>query len=340
MTEKQLVPIDSGQQPTDAQAISLGTLQAGTPHALISGASAVAKPLADLIDKQKLFSVISGRKYVRVEGWTTLAIMLGVVPREVSCSEQEGIYTAVVELVRMNDGVTLSRASAECGEEKPWCDRPRYARRSMAITRATGKACRIAFSWIMTLAGYEATPAEEMDLLESRKEELPAARTGKGGAPRKAIDVTFEKAGFDQGAERTTIGQFSPEAKMLAADIGQYGLDRARVIAWCQRTWPQNPIETLADLTRSQANILLQKLPVFAAQARNTGPAAEVKAEAEVASGWVGEPLPGENPVVRWRDAAKRARELAEHADDPTARQKDLDWAAECDAKADELEKA
>ena len=36
------------------------------------------------------------------------------------------------------------------------------ARRSMAQTRATGKACRLAFSWIMALAGYEPTPAEEL----------------------------------------------------------------------------------------------------------------------------------------------------------------------------------
>jgi hypothetical protein len=32
----------------------------------------------------------------------------------------------------------------------------------MAVTRATGKAYRLAFSWIMNLAGYEVTPAEEM----------------------------------------------------------------------------------------------------------------------------------------------------------------------------------
>ena len=32
----------------------------------------------------------------------------------------------------------------------------------MAETRATGKAMRVALSWVMALAGYEATPAEEM----------------------------------------------------------------------------------------------------------------------------------------------------------------------------------
>ena len=33
---------------------------------------------------------------------------------------------------------------------------------SMAQTRAVSKAFRLALSWVMTLAGYEPTPAEEM----------------------------------------------------------------------------------------------------------------------------------------------------------------------------------
>jgi hypothetical protein len=47
--------------------------------------------------------------------------------------------------------------------KQTWGSRPKYARRSMAVTRATGKAFRISFSWIMSLAGYATTPAEEMD---------------------------------------------------------------------------------------------------------------------------------------------------------------------------------
>ncbi len=62
----------------------------------------------------------------------------------------------------MENGQVLTRASAECGHDNPWKQRPHYARRSMAQTRATGKACRLAFSWIMSLAGYSATPYEEV----------------------------------------------------------------------------------------------------------------------------------------------------------------------------------
>jgi hypothetical protein len=119
----------------------------------------------DLIEAQKLYSVISGRKYVRVEGWVPLARMNGVIPREVeNVGHEDGRYVARVQLVRVADGMVLTEASSECGgpEEEMWQKRPPYARRSMAATRATGKACRLAYSWIMALGGYEPTPAEEM----------------------------------------------------------------------------------------------------------------------------------------------------------------------------------
>jgi hypothetical protein len=144
--------------------VQLGTLQADTPTALVKGATAIADTLASLIRQKKLAVTIQGREYVRVEGWTVLGALLGVIAREEGVIEREdGSYLATVTLVRMADGVVVSRASAECGMDEPtWADRPKYARRSMALTRATGKAARLAFSWIMALAGFEATPLEEM----------------------------------------------------------------------------------------------------------------------------------------------------------------------------------
>jgi len=74
---------------------------------------------------------------------------LGVIPREDSVEAlEDGGYVAKVSLVRMADGAVISSASSECGMDEPtWAGRARYARRSMAVTRATGKAARLAFSW-------------------------------------------------------------------------------------------------------------------------------------------------------------------------------------------------
>lgn len=156
--EKAIVPVGDAR---------LGAL-AVEPDQVIARATAIAKPLGQMILDRKLYTEIKGRKYVRVEGWTTLGAMLGVLPREVAVQKLEDGYEAQVELIRASDGLVIGRASAIClKSEKRWSTADEYAVRSMAITRATGKAFRLGFSWIIKLAGdYEPTPAEEMDVIE------------------------------------------------------------------------------------------------------------------------------------------------------------------------------
>lgn len=148
----------------EAVRVDLGVIRANHPAQVVALATEAADALAKVIKAKRLFSVINQKEYVRVEGWTTLATMMGCLPREVTMTRDEkGTYTATVELVRMSDGAVLTRASAECGMDEPtWKARADYARRSMAATRAVSKACRLAFSWVMVLAGYQATPAEEI----------------------------------------------------------------------------------------------------------------------------------------------------------------------------------
>jgi hypothetical protein len=210
----------------------------------VSGAAELACQLAAVIDKQHLATVIKGRRFVNVEGWTTLATMLGVTAREVFTVETEGVYTATVELVRMADGACISRASAECGSPdeldkygKPvWSTRPRYARRSMAQTRATGKACRLAFSWIMSLAGYEVTPVEEM---------TPLVASGQIDEPPPPLRIS------------------ASQLKLLEAQIRDYGLDRGRVEASVKAAWK---IALLSELSLPQFEKLLLQLEKWASQ--------------------------------------------------------------------------
>ena len=149
--------------------VQLGTLQASTPQSLVNGASEMARVLDSVIEEKKLFTLISGKKHVRVEGWLRLATMLECTPREVSAArlaqdgEFPGAWESSVEIVRMKDGAVISRASAMVSDDEPmWKSRSHYARRSSATTRTTSKACRLAFSWIMSLSGYATTPTEEM----------------------------------------------------------------------------------------------------------------------------------------------------------------------------------
>ena len=132
---------------------------------LIQRATDMSTILSDVIEKKKLFSTIQGKKFVRVEGWETLGALCKCHPQIISCipiMDGQG-YLAEAVVQRVGDNKILSRGLAMCTrKEKNWENRDDYALFSMAQTRAVGKAFRLGFSWIMSLAGYEPTPAEEM----------------------------------------------------------------------------------------------------------------------------------------------------------------------------------
>lgn len=166
--------------------VPMGTLQVA-PELVIATGTRIANELKQVVIRQKLFSNISGKNYVRVEGWNTLGALMGILPREEYVKEIDNGYEAKVQLIRTSDGVVIGGASAICTrEEKNWITRDAYAVRSMAITRATGKAFRLGFSWIMKLAGFQVTPLEEMpaevvetDVVESGNGEEDEKPTGK-----------------------------------------------------------------------------------------------------------------------------------------------------------------
>lgn len=142
----------------------ISLLDAESPQAVVDCGVSIANQLARIIKRQKLSVTIQGKRHVLSEGWSLIGAMCGVLPREVSVTEDAaGNVIAVVELIRISDQAILGRASAMCGiDEKEWAKRPRHARRSMALTRAVGKAFRLCFSWVIKLAGYESCPAEEI----------------------------------------------------------------------------------------------------------------------------------------------------------------------------------
>lgn len=150
----ELVPHD-GQPPATL-------FHTDDPVEVLARAGRVADALKSVIDRQGLVANIQGRDYVKVEGWSTLGSMLGVVPVVAWTRRTEDGWEARVEAKTL-DGRTVGAAEAMCSKaEKTWKSRDDYALRSMAQTRATSKALRGPLGFVVTLAGYEATPAEEM----------------------------------------------------------------------------------------------------------------------------------------------------------------------------------
>lgn len=135
------------------------------PVEIIRRATETASALSEVLRKQKLTTNIQGREHVRVEGWTLLGTMLGVFPVCEWTRPLEGQSGWEARVVaRTLAGQEVGAAEAQCSRsENTWKNRDDYALRSMAQTRATSKALRQPLGFVVTLAGFEATPAEEMD---------------------------------------------------------------------------------------------------------------------------------------------------------------------------------
>ena len=180
----------------------------------ITVATKVASSLKNVIETQGLAVIIKNKKgqkneYVTAEGWEVLGTMLGCTPyvEEVIELPKDGpkfMYQATVS-IRQGD-VILSKASAIAERNNMQKDRPSVY--SMAQTRALGKAYRMALSWIIKMAGYEPTPAEEMpkynerEALEAKASaEMKQRKKEQSIVPEKVVDVEAEEvvepAGFE-----------------------------------------------------------------------------------------------------------------------------------------------
>lgn len=144
----------------------------------------VASTLQTFVTERKLTANIQGKNYPLVEAWQFAGSQLGLIPvvKEVKnlSTESELKYESIVEVIRLTDGVVLSRGYAVCSNKENSKRRfDEYAIASMAQTRAVGKAYRNILAWLMKAAGFEATPAEEMDFIkdevgDNKRDELLA----------------------------------------------------------------------------------------------------------------------------------------------------------------------
>lgn len=135
---------------------------AAGPGEVVERATMVADALKDVIVKKGLFTIIQGKAHVRVDGWQLCGAMVGINAVCVATEPVEGGFKATVE-ARTQDGRVVGRADAVCTkDEAKWKSRDDYARLSMAQTRATSKALKGPLGFVISLAGYSSTPAEEM----------------------------------------------------------------------------------------------------------------------------------------------------------------------------------
>lgn len=130
----------------------------------------LAKALQKYAKESGLIVDIKGKNYAMVEAWQFAGSQLGLYPIVQSVERQkdekndEIKYRADVDLFKMSDDKLIGRGSAICSNlEAKKRNFDEFAIMSMAQTRAVGKAYRLLIGWFMKAAGFEGTPAEEME---------------------------------------------------------------------------------------------------------------------------------------------------------------------------------
>ena len=153
--------------------------------AKVNVATTVANTLAPLVRNQDL--VVKGlnrsnkdAEYVTVEGWEVLGTFLGIVPVTTTIAEIKNDKGRIVGYrargtlyqnpIIENDEIVGGRviARAEAQANKQGFQKDLFAIESMAQTRALGKAYRMGLGWVMKMAGFEGTFAEDMPTFKGK----------------------------------------------------------------------------------------------------------------------------------------------------------------------------
>src|SRR5262245_60690290 len=151
------------------------------PSTIIEAGRKAAKELAAIVEASPNKLVLNKKQYLYFEHWQMLGRFNNVTAKVVSTTYVEvgGVHGFEARAVVLQNGVEISAAEADCLTDEPnWQSKPLFQLKSMAQTRACAKALRNVLSWIVVLAGYEPTPAEELD------------DEGKPKAPRPAKPPT------------------------------------------------------------------------------------------------------------------------------------------------------
>jgi hypothetical protein len=248
MSTQLIVNPTTGEIPPEA---SLLTIEAD-PETVLERARRAAVALKEVVSKKAKPVIFKGEQYLEFEDWQTLgrfanasAKVVSVEP--VALGAAKGFHAVAVAIDQ--HGRELTRAEAWClGDEANWKDRPLFMLASMSQTRACAKALRNVLSWIAVLAGYRATPAEELDasLTKSRQ---PVERP----TPQQRRDDD-DKVGSQLISE--------PQAKRLFAVSRAHGWDRAQVQALLGRCGYTRS----SEITKSDYDTIIATLETGPAQ--------------------------------------------------------------------------
>jgi hypothetical protein len=183
------------------------------PPEIIEEARGAAIELQKVIASKKKRVIFNGEQYLEFEDWQLLGRFYNMTVQvkatdQISYGNIQGFW-ARAELVQF--GAIISSAEAMClNDETNWSKKPLFQLRSMAQTRACAKAFRNVLSFVVVLAGYRPTPAEEMEEMAkgepkkriSKEEQAKLVKICQGaGIPSDIVKTRMMEFGYKTSAE-------------------------------------------------------------------------------------------------------------------------------------------
>jgi hypothetical protein len=212
------------------------------PSEKVAFAAEVADALKPILTSKHLTHKLNRQnpddEYVELEGWQTCANLCGLSCKIDWTRPLANGYEARASVVRVDTGIEVGSGESMCTRaEKTWANRDDYALRGMAATRAQSRALRGVLAWVLVLAGYKATPAEEMPPREPAKGQEQVNRQA-ADSPSAISDIA--RKAFEIAVRLKVI----PDDKVV---FRQYCLEKYPGLDWPARLKALEALDALAD---------------------------------------------------------------------------------------------
>lgn len=171
MTSKEIVHVSGGLTPEQfKEEVDIARQSAYT--------------LQDIVENEKWYAMIQGNKHLNIQAWQAIGIKYRLTARtadtDIIYHPQTGAMLGVKARVEIidQDAVVHGEGHSYCtyDEEetrkdgtkyRKWQGRPLANLSGMAQTRAASRGFKQILSWVVVLAGYSPTPAEEMQAFDN-----------------------------------------------------------------------------------------------------------------------------------------------------------------------------
>jgi hypothetical protein len=214
-----------------------------TPDATLASAQRAAKALQEVVSKKTKPVKFNGEQYLEFEDWQTVGRFYNVTAeiewsRFVEFGDAKGFEARAIARNTVS-GQVVSAAEAMClGDEPNWKAKPLFQLRSMAQTRACAKALRNVLAWVVVLAGYRPTPAEEIaDMARAQQQQAAppivakitpgnGSTTTAAAPPGKKTEATAEqKAVWKMAANIPDFQKLDDEGKPVTNSLGYHTIN-------------------------------------------------------------------------------------------------------------------